>query len=58
VIEQKIQASEARLKEVIEISQEETIDALSEVVHTGYNLHEKRISHIEEQLDRPHPKEN
>ena len=58
VVEEKLQASEARLKKAIEIFQEETIDALSEIVHAGYNMHEKRISNIEEQLDIPHPKDN
>ncbi len=34
----------------IDLSQQETIDALSAVIHTGYNLHEERITKIEKQL--------
>ncbi len=35
----------------VEKSQEETIDALSELIHEGYNLHNKRIKKIEDQLN-------
>jgi len=34
----------------VEQSQEETVDALSELIHEGYNLHEKRIKKLEEHL--------
>ena len=34
----------------VEQAQEETIDALSELINTGYNLHEKRIRKIEDNL--------
>lgn len=34
----------------IEQSQHETIEALSELIHTGYALHDERITKIEEQL--------
>ncbi len=54
VLRQEIKASEERLTRKIEASQEDTIHVLSEVIHTGYNMHEKRISAIEEQLDIPH----
>ncbi len=37
----------------VEQAQEETVDALSELIHEGYNLHEKRIKKIEEQLQPP-----
>jgi hypothetical protein len=53
-LRQEIQASEERLTQKIAASQEETIDVLSAVIHTGYNMHEQRISAIEEQLDIPH----
>lgn len=36
-------------------AQEETIDALSELINTGYNLHEKRIRKIENILQIPSP---
>jgi hypothetical protein len=58
VSKEEFRASEERLTKKIEASQEDTIEVLSEVIHTGYNMHEKRISAIEEQLDIPHPKEN
>lgn len=31
-------------------AQEETIEALSELINEGYNSHEKRIKKVEEQL--------
>ena len=37
----------------VEQAQEETVDALSELIHESYNLHEKRIKKIEEQLQPP-----
>lgn len=37
----------------VEQAQEETIDTLSGLIHEGYNLHEKRIKKIEEQLQPP-----
>jgi hypothetical protein len=46
------------LTKKIEVSQEEAIDALSEVIHTGYNMHEEHIKAIEVHLDMPHPKGN
>lgn len=36
-------------------AQEETVDALSELIHEGYSLHEKRIKKIEERLESPRP---
>ena len=37
----------------VEQAQEETVDALSQLIHEGYNLHEKRIKKIEDQLQPP-----
>ena len=37
----------------VEQAQEETIDALSELIHEGYDLHEKRIKKLEENLQPP-----
>lgn len=34
----------------IEQTQRETIDTLSALIHTGYNLHEERIKRIEKGL--------
>ena len=54
----EIQASEERikteLKGAIEKAQEETIAALSELIHTGFNLHEERIKALEDQAEQPH----
>lgn len=41
----------------VEQSQEETIDALSELINTGYNLHEKRIKKIEDKLQITSPQQ-
>lgn len=48
-VEMKVEAVNKR----VEQAQEETVDALSELIHEGYNLHEKRIKKIEEQLQSP-----
>ncbi|OGM08444.1 hypothetical protein A2159_02550 [Candidatus Woesebacteria bacterium RBG_13_34_9] len=34
----------------VEQAQEETVDVLSELIHEGYNLHEKRIKKLEKHL--------
>lgn len=41
----------------VEQAQEETIDALSELINTGYNLHEKRIMKIEDKLPITSPQQ-
>ena len=55
---QAIEASEKRLIQKINESQEDTIKVLSDLIHTGYNMHEERIARIEEHLDIPHPHKN
>ena len=54
----EIQASEERvkteLKGAIEKAQEETIDTLSELIHTGFDMHEERIKALEDQTEQPH----
>ncbi len=58
VNKEELKASEERikteLKQAIDKSQEDTIEALSEVIHTGYNMHEERIKHLEDQAEQPH----
>ena len=52
----KIEAVNAkvdRLDKKIGQSQEETIEALSELITTGYNSHEKRIRRVEDHLHLP-----
>ena len=49
-ITKAVRESEERMIEKIEISQKDTIDTLSELIHTGYDLHENRIQRIEEEL--------
>ena len=41
------------LSRKIEASQVDTIDTLSELIHEGYNQHEKRIKRIENHLSLP-----
>ena len=43
-----LQASEERIKKEIRTSQEETIETLSDLIQAGYDLHEKRITALEE----------
>ena len=38
-------------------AQDETIDALSELINTGYDIHEKRIRKIESVLQIPSPQQ-
>ena len=58
VVREEVQAAEQRLTKKIEVSQEDTINTLSEVIQTGYSMQDERIRAIEEHLDIPHPKEN
>lgn len=60
VVEMKVEAvnnrlekTEQELKQAITKSQEDTIEALSELMHSGYNNHEKRIRRIENHLQLP-----
>lgn len=39
------------VKQAIVKSQQEAIEAVSELVHSGYSMHEKRITRIEDHLD-------
>jgi hypothetical protein len=60
-IEKAIQASEKRIKQElteklstkIDESQKDTIDTLTALMHTGYDLHEKRIQRLEGELNLP-----
>jgi len=58
VNKEELKASEERikteLKQAIDKSQEDTIEALSKVIHTGYNMHEERIKRLEDQTEQPH----
>lgn len=53
-----LKAAEERLTQKIDASQEDTINVLRELIHTGYKMHEQRIRQMEDQLDIPHPKDN
>ena len=57
-IEAAIKASEERLKQAIKESQEDTIEALKEYIHTAYDMLDKRIEKIEDELELPHPDKN
>jgi type II secretory pathway component PulL len=53
-----LKAAEERLTQKIDASQEDTINVLRELIQTGYEMHEKRIRKLEDDLSIPHPKEN
>lgn len=38
---------------LVEKSQKETIETLSDLMHSGYEMHEKRIKKLEEQATLP-----
>lgn len=40
-----------KVKEIVHESQEDTIEVLLSAIHTGYNLHDKRIKRLEDELD-------
>ncbi|MDO8620841.1 MAG: hypothetical protein Q7R31_00980 [Candidatus Levybacteria bacterium] len=44
-----------KLEKAITKSQEETIEVLSDLIHTGYSLHEKRIRKVEGILQITNP---
>ena len=50
VVNKRVGQAEKNLERKIMQSQEETIDALSELINTGYDLHEKRIAKIVDNL--------
>ena len=55
-VDMKIETVNTRVQELsnkLEQSQQETIEALSDLIHTGYNLHEKRIKQLEKQASLP-----
>jgi hypothetical protein len=51
-IEAAVQGSEKRImqavRDIVKESQEDTIQTLSELIHTGYTHHERRIKRLEE----------
>lgn len=51
----KVEQSEKKLLKAIEKSQEDTIEVLSELIHSGYNAHEERITNIEHHLNLTSP---
>lgn len=54
----EIKATEKNLKQAILDSQKDTIKVFSDLLHTGFNMHEERISRIEDHLSLPHTKGN
>lgn len=49
LVNQRVESLEKR----VEQTQQETIEILSELINTGYNLHERRIKKIEDHLNFP-----
>jgi len=56
-LEGKLGEVEKNLERKIMQTQEETIYTLSELINTGYNLHEKRIRKVEEVLQITNPQQ-
>jgi archaellum component FlaC len=55
LVNERIGKVHQELTQSIKQSQEETIESLSSLVHSGYNLQEKRIKKIEDHLQIPNP---
>lgn len=57
LVNKRVGETHQELQTSIKQSQEETIDTLSALIHTGYNLHEKRIKKIEDTLQITTPQQ-
>lgn len=55
---EKIEGSENRLREEFKLELDDAVDVLSELMHSGYNLHEARIQRVEKELHLPPLKSN
>lgn len=53
----QLNQTEQKLEKAITRSQGETIEVLSDLIHTGYNLHEERIRKIEDTLRIANPQQ-
>lgn len=53
VVNKRVEKSEQELKQAITNSQEDTINVLSGLIHSGYDMHEKRIRNLEKHLPLP-----
>lgn len=53
IVNKRVEQLEKNTKQAIEKSQEDTIQALSNLMHSGYDMHEGRIRRIEKHLDLP-----
>jgi len=55
LVNKRVTEGHQELKQSIKQSQEDTISVLSDLIHTGYSLHEKRIKKIEDTLQITNP---
>ncbi len=53
-----LNASEKRIKKIILDSQEDTLEALKGYIDTAYDMLDKRVEKIEDELELPHPDKN
>ena len=53
----QLKQTEQNLGKAITKSQEDTVEVLSDLIHAGYNLHEKRIRKIEDKLQIASPQQ-
>lgn len=52
-IDKKNDSLKKELTKKIQGSQADTIEVLSDLLHTGYNMHEERIQRVENELHLP-----
>lgn len=57
LVNKRVGEAHQELQQSIKQSQEDTIDTLSALIHTGYNMHEKRIKKIEDTLQITTPQQ-
>lgn len=57
LVNKRVAEGQQELKQSIKQSQEDTIGVLSDLIHTGYSLHEKRIKKIENRLQITNPQQ-
>ena len=53
----QLKQTEQNLEKAITKSQEDTVEVLSDLIHAGYDLHEKRIRKIEDKLQIASPQQ-
>ncbi len=52
-LQKLLQINNKEILKAISDSQKDTIEVLMDAIHAGYNMHDKRIKRVENELDLP-----